>query len=494
MNIKLRESNFIKALKKGGALVLTLSMFSNFTGCTIVENPETSQSITESTIVSNGEITPEVENELLDFQFLDQKADAPETATYDWIDTMRKLREKEENIYDLFKPIKNNWRYGIAMYADIDGEMANYCRIVDNDGNFIGEKIPFNRILVESLDNRRLLITLSLNYGVGTSNDYIIFDHATGKAINISATNLKRCGDYICKTSYENEDYCYQLLYRNGNLASNDKYSNIVIDDETGYIYLSKNDEEGQRTQILNPETGKYLEIEGLTVDAYNNYIIFRNYKNGYNYAGVYHLENINKPLVKKVDNNYNGIQFIKYDEIPMIVCNKDGKLTLATAEGNVVSAQYDNIKKELDYFIAYDVYDTSSEKKHVISLIDEKGTKIIEKAEVQEIKCIPGTNAIIYREQGLRGNYGIMDFDKNIIIEPEYEFMDIYNNRTNPEKFAIYGHKNVDGYINTYVFDNNFKEITHGSMHEIIVYEIVDNYYKVRTSSKQKTIGTNHN
>jgi len=500
MKIKFNEKNFISVLQKGGSTLLVLSMLSSFSGCDVemdnsgktsnkpsfsvsttvpnrddvnssgdilTTNPVQDDDLNQSEEPTNSTGDVDDNSDIYNFSLLKyNEVDVKNAVIPDWENIEKDLREKIR--FDQF--ILGNEEsslYGIC--ADLSIFNSNI-RIIDSKGTITEEKV--GRFLYsDSINERYTLLCLE--------NKYVIFDHMTGEKKEVPAKNVAVAGGFLkAKFQENNRDY-WQLLYPNGSLAIDGKYGSIVCDSKTNYFFLGSL-ESAIRTEIVDLSRGKATIIEGRVEDAYNNYLIV----SGTSYAlfgstGVGYLEEFGKPLLEKISNDYSSIEFSDCNsEIPMVICmqyaSRDYSYYLGNAEEGVCSAKYGWIYKKdgEEYYQAYKEF-PSANVSPIISYIDNDGKVVLDEAKVQNMLSIPGRDAVIFQECSNDGNYGIMDFDKNIIVPANFSFMYIDTlDEEQPDKFAIVGLCGNE----TVIYDRELKEVARGkSGEDFFVFEVVE-------------------
>lgn len=498
MKIKLCEENFIQALKKGSALVLTLSMLTSFNGCSIERNQNKN---TESSLISSSLLEEQKNKNVYQFNFKEKKQEeVPEFVDYDWDKFLENLKNNDNTVFDMVLGNEDISRFAITFHRE-EGDIYNtYIQLVDINGNSISEDFSYYAGFENIIHINDSLTMVGFHYSPNFENEYIIFNHATGEFKKINAVRLDVHGDYIIKKS-KSEDtvntYFYELLYSNGQLASDEKYSKISFDKETNCLFLV--DLAGKTTEIVNIETNETVKIGGIVDDAYNNYLVIR--KNGE--CKIYYLDDFYNVTFKEITENesFYDISIVRYEnKIPRFICCKtsddNNKIDyfLYDEKGKQLSTRYDYLDKIInqEYFYAYDKMDNTLSNNNIISFIDKEGNEVVSKIEASHITHIPGTDKVILYESNdnnILGKAGIIDFNNNVIVPSVYDNIVFYRpNIDKADEFVLVGFMtDENGVEYDVVYDKEINELARGKDADVNYQQIAKDYYSQKSKIKDK-------
>jgi len=478
MNINFNKENFMNCLKTGLTLTLCTTQILALTACntqeivlpvdtetsitsiTTTSLPNTTQSTTtteKTTTQTTNTTTISKTNDSSNTDVNITSANNEEVKDYDWIEIQKKLQEDPEFV-KLILGDNNKSKYGLVLYENEESVFDDYFRVIDSNGNFVTEKRNYNYLSVKNINKILTLIEVDPNYDNNTEKKYLIFNHDTNEGKEISAVIIYKYGDYLERIYYDG-DSCYsQLLHLNGDVASSKKYFDIVGDLKNDRIYLV--DEDYKKTTLLKDKDGKSKQIDYVVQDAYNNYIIVSDKNNN---VGVYYLDDVDNELKEVIPISYTDIYFANQDseKIRFICreCTNEDLYYLCSETGEKLTKGYSFMIKqgEENSILAYSLYDYYNNES-IISYLNHDGVEIVSNIEAQNVYKISGTEALIFQENGKDGKYGVMDYNKNIILNPEFDRL--YQKTVDSgNDFIIIGTK-IDGeFEEIYIFDSNFNQ-----------------------------------
>ena len=433
--VTVNKTKFLEYLKKGVSTALVLTTLASFAGC---QNDKQESEVETTKIV---ETLPENENatteEIYDFEFI-QYDDEPTTFTevYDWSDTESIIRAKRNDFSLLIGPAATNEESTITenKYSVIvcDNEKFGYTyyRIIDNEGNYYND-VKYGTC-VDPTANSFVLSSYS------DDEKYTILNRITGEEKNIEASFILAIGKYLKKCNEEEQDdyynTTYELLYANGNPATNEVYDHINYDHDTQYLYLAKDG----KTEIVDTVTNKAKKIDGEVTDCKNGFIVIQKEIDDKDYAGVFKLQDINSELEELIPiKDYWYISIISFDkENPIFECREslyanvsDAKSVLLTKTGEPF------ISKKHDYYIkdysgentitGFDIYHFGDNKPlSFFDVYDADGNQMVANQSCNDIQFIPGTT-LAKIQLNKDDKYGIVNCENgkmNYLIDPKYD------------------------------------------------------------------------
>ena len=199
-----------------------------------------------------------------------------------------------------------------------------------------------------------------------------------------------------------------------------------------------------------------------------------------------------------KVNNNKKKLNYEleKVTSINYKVISENNKFGVINKNGEIViSPIYDEIdipNPSKPLFICMYGYNTQNQQYNIKVLNDKAEQILYQYVVVEAIKINPTISKIPYEKSVLKykqnGKYGLIDFDGNVIVQPEYEQIDSLDYKEGlllVKKDGKFGVININGGI---VVKAKYDEIQSDGYYEdgagfdkigFIVGEKVDNYYK---------------
>lgn len=303
----------------------------------------------------------------------------------------------------------------------------------------------------------------------------------------------------------------YGIIDRDGNIIIEPQYEDIIIPNPTKdvFIYTNKIDGENTEWKAINEKNeeilSEYNNVEAIKINEISSNVPYEKSVLKYKQNNLYGL--IDYSGSKKLQAEYEEIENIDYKE-GYLKIKKDGLYGIATIEGKIiVKPEYYDLmadgyyNKESKYSKAGFIVETKSDEGYKYGYINTKGKKVLETNynDIMRIASIDDEKSA-YIITSLNGKYGLikdgkeilsneydnLEYNENIkelvitkdnkqgvstidgkiLLQPEYDYINIggdYINATKGEEktvFDVDGNK-IDTQFNSHVkVSNNYSVV----------------------------------